>query len=245
MTRPHLSVVIPAYDEALRLPPTLETVKAWLAGQGFDWEIVVVDDGSRDATAELAREALSSCPHQVIRHDRNRGKGAGLRTGMQAALGEFVLYTDADLSTPIEEASRFLEAHRDGVPVVIGTRKSPGANVTRRQHPVRENMGRVFTWLSNVLVGGSVTDYTCGFKSFRADACRDVFSRLYEDGWAYDSEVLHLVRRLDYDLREIPVRWANDPSTRVNLLHDTLGSMAGLIRIRVRSLLGRYDRGGR
>jgi dolichyl-phosphate beta-glucosyltransferase len=101
-------------------------------------------------------------------------------------------------------------------------------------------MGRVYTWLSNVLVCPGVTDFTCGFKCFRADACREIFSRLCEQGWAYDSEVLYLARRLGHEVREVPVSWTNDPSTRVRLLRDAVGSFAGLLRIRTRALFGRY-----
>jgi dolichyl-phosphate beta-glucosyltransferase len=232
--------VIPAYNEEKRLPPTLERVVAWIRAQDFPCEVVVVDDGSADATAAVAEKALAGVEHRVLAHPVNRGKGAGLRTGMTAARGDFVLMTDADLSTPIEEVSRFLEVHAAGVPVVIGTRKTAGARVLRRQRPLRENMGRVFTLLSNALVCPGVTDFTCGFKCFRADACREIFSRLAERGWAYDTEVLYLARRLGYEVREVPVSWTNDESTRVRLVRDAVGSFLGLVRIRARALGGRY-----
>jgi dolichyl-phosphate beta-glucosyltransferase len=237
---PKLSIVIPAYNEARRLPPTLETVTAWIRRQPFACEVVIVDDGSSDGTADAARHALVGVDHRVLAHAVNQGKGAGLRTGMTAARGEYVLMTDADLSTPIDEADRFLELHATGVPVVIGTRKAPGANVIRRQAALRERMGRVYTLLSNLLICPGVSDFTCGFKSFRADACREVFGRLREEGWAYDTEVLYLARRLGFEVRELPVRWTNDPSTRVRLLRDAAGSFAGLVRIRSRVLFGRY-----
>lgn len=240
MSVPHLSLVFPAYNEAKRLPATLDTVLDWLDAQDFDAELVIVDDGSSDGTAELARERLAGRDAQVLVHERNQGKGAGLRTGMVAARGDHVLFSDADLSTPIEEATRFLERHAAGCPIVIGTRKSAGAQVLKRQSPVRENMGKVYTLLSNALICPGVSDFTCGFKSFRRDAAHAIFSRLRENGWAYDSEVLYLARRLGYDVTEVPVRWINDPSSRVNLLRDTLGSAAGLARIRGRALFGRY-----
>lgn len=240
MTAPRLSIVVPAYNEAKRLPPTLERVLAWTRTKDFACEVVVVDDGSADGTAEIARRALAGVEHQVLVHETNRGKGAGLATGMTAARGEIVLMTDADLSTPIEEMDRFLEFHSAGAPIVIGTRKTAGASVLVHQSPLRERMGRVFTWLSNVLICPGVTDFTCGFKSFRADACREIFSRLLEEGWAYDAEVLFLARRLGYEVREAPVRWTNDPSTRVRLVRDAVGSFSGLLRIRVRSSTGRY-----
>ena len=243
MTRPRLSVVIPAYNEAGRLPPTLGRIVAWARGREFEVEVVVVDDGSTDGTAGAARAALAGFPHDVLVHDRNRGKGAGIRTGMLAATGEFVLFTDADLSTPIEEADRFLAAHAEGAPIVIGTRKSAGAQVLRRQAWLRERMGRVYTRLSGLLVCPGISDFTCGFKSFRADAVRAIFPLQREEGWAYDSEVLHIARRLGFEVREVPVRWTNDPSTRVRLVRDALGSFAGLLRIRWRGVRGAYRRG--
>lgn len=240
MTNPRLSIVIPAYNESRRLPPTLDKVKAWARAQPYPVEIVIVDDGSRDGTADLARSALAGLDHQVIVHEKNRGKGGGIKTGMCAARGEFVLFSDADLSTPIEEAERFMAEHEKGVPIVIGTRKSQGAQVLKRQNPIRENMGKVFTLLSNWLVCPGISDFTCGFKSFRADACKDIFTKQCEMGWAYDSEVLYLARRLRHEVREVPVRWVNDESTRVNLLRDSVGSLAGLLRIRWRALRGGY-----
>ena len=240
MKTPRLSVVIPAYNEARRLPPTLARVRAWADAQDFPVEVVVVDDGSTDGTADVARRGLEGFEHRILVHERNRGKGAGLRTGMAAAAGDFVLFSDADLSTPIEEATRFLELHDRGVPVVIGTRKCGSAAVLVRQSAVRERMGRVFTWLSTVIVCPGITDFTCGFKSFRRDACEAIFGRMLEDGWAYDSEVLFLARRLGFEVREVPVTWANDPSTRVRLVRDAIGSFAGLVRIRWRDATGRY-----
>lgn len=243
MTRPRLSIVIPAYNEEKRLPPTLGRIVEWCAAQSFASEIVVVDDGSGDGTRAAAAAALGSFPHTILVHERNRGKGAGIRTGMTAARGEYVLFSDADLSTPIEEASRFLEEHLRGAPVVIGTRKSGSAQVTVRQKRLRESMGKVFTWLSNLLICPGVSDFTCGFKCFRADATEQIFSRALEDGWAYDTEVLFLARKLGFPIRELPVRWANDPSTRVRLLRDAVGSFLGLVRIRLRAVTGRYRLG--
>ncbi len=244
MTPPHLSLVVPCYDETHRLGPSIERILAWVRAQDFESEIVIVDDGSRDGTAEFAEQHLADARHVVLRHARNRGKGAALRTGMLAAVGRHVLFSDADLSTPIEEASKFLAAHAAGAPIVIGSRKTKGAAVTKRQNPLRENMGRVYTWLSNVLICPGVSDFTCGFKSFVRQAAQDVFSRVREEGWAYDSEVLYLARRLGYPVTEVPVAWANDPSTRVRLLRDAFGSAAGLARIRGRALRGVYDAPG-
>ncbi|MCE9636397.1 MAG: glycosyltransferase family 2 protein [Planctomycetes bacterium] len=240
MTRPRLSVVVPAYNESRRLPPSLETIVTWARAQPYVVEIVVVDDGSTDGTRDVAERGLANVEHQILVHDRNLGKGAGIRTGMRAAKGEFVLFSDADLSTPIDEATRFLAIHETGAPIVIGTRKNGEARVLVRQNPLRERMGRVFTWLSNVLICPDVSDFTCVFKSFRADVAAEIFSRALEDGWAYDTEVLFLARRLGYPIREVAVPWTNDPSTRVRLVRDAVGSFLGLLRIRRRAAQGRY-----
>lgn len=240
MTRPRLSVVVPAYNESRRLPPSLQTIVTWARSQPFAVEIVVVDDGSTDGTRDAAERGLAGTEHQILVHESNLGKGAGIRTGMRAARGEYVLFSDADLSTPITEASAFLDIHGTGAPIVIGTRKTGAARVLVRQNPIRERMGRVFTWLSNVLICPGVSDFTCGFKSFRADVASEIFSRALEDGWAYDTEVLFLARRLGYPIREVPVPWTNDPSTRVRLVRDAVGSFLGLLRIRRRAAQGRY-----
>lgn len=240
MSGPRVSVVIPAYNEARRLPPTLDKIAAWARAQTFAVEIVIVDDGSTDGTADAARARLAGIDHRILSHDRNRGKGAGIRTGMTAARGEYALFTDADMSTPIAEYDGFLARHAAGAPIVIGTRKAGGARVSVRQPWLRERMGRVFTWLSNVLICPGVSDFTCGFKSFRTDAREAIFPQLREDGWAYDTEVLYLARRFRFPVVELPVAWANDPSTRVRLLRDAAGSFVGLVRIRGRAFAGRY-----
>ena len=191
---PDLTIVVPCFDEAHRLGPTLDRIRAWIGGRDEAVDVLVVDDGSTDATAAVARRALAGADHRVLTHPRNRGKGAALRTGMTAATGALVLFTDADLSTPIEAAGRFLAAHRAGHAVVIGSRKTAGARVTRRQHPVRETMGKVYSSLSRGLICPGVTDFTCGFKGFRAPAAVAVFSRAAIDGWAFDVEAVVAAR---------------------------------------------------
>ena len=241
MSAPHLTIVVPCFNEALRLGCTLDRIRTWVAGQRFVTEILIVDDGSTDGTSELATAHLDGVDHRILRHATNRGKGGALRTGMMAARGDFVLFTDADLSTPIEHADTLLRTHAEGVPVVIGSRRLPGAEVTRHQGRVRESMGKAYTWLSTLLICPGITDCTCGFKSFSREAAHDIFGRLRENGWAYDSEVLFLARRAGHAVVEVPVRWANDPNTRVNLIRDSIDSALGLARIRWRAMTGAYD----
>jgi dolichyl-phosphate beta-glucosyltransferase len=194
-------------------------------------EIVLVDDGSDDGTAEVAGKLFRPIPHRVISYLPNRGKGHAVRVGMLSARGRIRLLSDADLSTPLDEIPRFLAAHRAGYDVVIGSRKRPGARVEVRQPWLRESMGKIFTFLSGTLVASGITDFTCGFKSFTAEAAETVFSRLRLPDWSYDTELLWRVRSLGLKLREVPVRWTDDPATRVNRLRDAIRSFGGILRV--------------
>jgi glycosyltransferase involved in cell wall biosynthesis len=230
--KPDFSLVIPAYNEAERLPATLPRMVSYLDGlPGVSYEIVVVDDGSADETAARAEAELNGSPGRVISYRPNRGKGCAVKRGMLASEGRIRLFSDADLSTPLTEIPRFLAAHRRGYDVVIGSRKRPGARVVRRQPLLRESMGKVFTLLSNVLVVSGVSDFTCGFKSFTAEASERVFPRMEIEDWSYDTELLWLVRDEGLRLKEVPVSWEDDPRTKVSRVKDTVRSLKGLLRM--------------
>lgn len=233
-----LSIIVPALDEEVRLPATLRRILDWADGQRRRVEIVVVDDGSADRTAEVAVERGDSRV-RLLRLPANRGKGAALRAGVAASRGAFVLVTDADLSTPIEEAAALLAALEAGADVAIGSRKMPGATIVVHQPWLRERLGKVFTWLARQLIA-DVSDVTCGFKAFRGAAARDIFSRVRVYDWSFDAEVLLLATRLGYRLREVPVRWADCAGTKVRLGRDVLRSLEGLARIRLNAARGRY-----
>jgi len=236
-----LSVVVPAYNEARRIQSTLREIDAYLALQGYAAEIVVVDDGSEDETAAVVRSLAVdfSVPVRLRRYRGNRGKGFALKVGFGAARGDRILFTDADLSTPIEEAALLLGALQRGADVAIGTRKSDGARISIRQPWLREKLGLVFTLIVQALVA-DVTDATCGFKAFRGDVGRDLFARLRIDDWSFDAELLWVAHLRRYRVEEVPVRWADRPGTKVRLLRDVLGSLLGLVRIRANSALSRY-----
>lgn len=168
------------------------------------------------------------------------GKGAAIRSGMLNSEGEWAIFMDADYSVPIEEFEKF-ERYMNGYQVIIGSRKTEGSNVEIRQHPVREFMGKVFTWLSNFILSTNYTDFTCGFKCFRGDVINKIFGRQIINRWSYDSEILYLVKKFNLKYIEVPVRWRNDPNTKVRLLKDTVDSFLDLIRIRFYDLIGRYD----
>jgi dolichyl-phosphate beta-glucosyltransferase len=235
MTEPALSIVVPALNEEDRLPRTLERIASHLSRRREGYELVVVDDGSRDRTAERAQAAGAT----VLRNETNRGKGYAVRRGMLAARGARRLMTDADLSTPIEELDRLCARMDEGHDVVIGSRALPGSRIEVRQPWYRENMGRVFNLFVRALAVPGVTDTQCGFKLFSGAAARDVFSAARLDGFSFDVEVLFLARRKGYRIAEVPVVWRNDAATRVSLLRGFL-AFPDLLRIRANDWRGRY-----
>jgi glycosyltransferase involved in cell wall biosynthesis len=239
---PELSVVVPAYNEAARIVEPLRRVDAYLQARHPASEIVVVDDGSTDDTVVVVRRLAAelATPVQILSLPGNRGKGHAVKSGVLAARGRLMLTTDADLSTPIEEAERLLAAVAEGVPVVIGSRKMPGAAVEVRQPHLREAMGRVFTLLTGMLVV-RVSDVTCGFKVFTREAAHAIFGRLTLDDWSYDAEALFLARRLGLEVREVPVRWRDVPGTKVRRGRDAGRALVGLTRILANAARGRYD----
>jgi dolichyl-phosphate beta-glucosyltransferase len=236
---PFLSVVIPAFNEAERLPRTLERVGAFLRAFGRGHEILVVDDGSKDGTAERARAAGAT----VLRNEANRGKGHAVRRGMLEARGQRRLMTDADLSTPIEELPRFLEKLDEGYDVVIGSRALPGARIEVHQPWFRENTGRLYNLFVRVLALRGLRDTQCGFKLWSADAARAAFADARLDGFSFDVEALYLARRRGYRIAELPVIWRNDAATRVSLGGGSV-AFPDLLRIRWNDWMGRYDGGG-
>jgi dolichyl-phosphate beta-glucosyltransferase len=234
--RPALSVIIPAYNEAERLPPTLRRVRAWLEAWGQSHEIIVVDDGSQDDTAARA-ESLGA---QVLRNGENRGKGYSVRRGMREARGARRLMTDADLSTPMEDLPRLMEYMDGGYGVVIASRALPGANIEVHQPWYRENMGRFFNLCVRALALPGLQDTQCGFKLFSAQAAEDAFGPARLDGFSFDVEALFLARRKGHRIAEIPVTWRNDAASRVSSLKGFLAFL-DLLRIKSNAWMGRYD----
>jgi len=242
---PKLSIVFPAYDERERLPSTLERIAEWLGERCREVEIVVVDDGSKDGTGEVAGETARrlSLPLTLLRHEPNRGKGFAARRGMLAGRGDALLLTDADLSVPIEHLEAFEAALAEGPDAVIGSRHLSGSDIAVHQPLLRERLGSAFRVIAGALVAPGVSDFTCGFKLFRRAAAREVFGRQRLSGWGYDVEILVIARRLGLTVRELPVSWFDDRRSRVRLGRDVVRSAVDLLRIRGNDLLGRYGPG--
>ncbi len=236
-----LSIIVPAYNEERRLAAPLREIGRYLEQSQLRSEIVVVDDGSIDRTFELACEigADLPVPVRVVRSARNRGKGHALKLGFEVAEGERLLFTDADLSTPIAHADDLLAALDRGFDVVIGSRKMPGAELEVHQPFLRETLGKGFTLLVRILIGW-VSDVTCGFKMFRAEVGKDLFGRVRVFDWSYDAEVIFLVGQQGLRLTDVPVRWHDESGTKVRLVDAVLRSLIGLLRIRWYAARGVY-----
>lgn len=249
--RPFLSVVIPAYNEERRLPQTLQSVVDYLARQSYASEVIVVDDGSRDMTGQVVESFRAA--HSIVTLIRNdhRGKGYAVRTGMLAAQGRIVLFSDADLSTPIEEIAELLPWFERGFGIVIGSREGSGAK--RIKEPFyRHIMGRVFNFVVRLLTVRGIDDTQCGFKAFRDDVARDVFSRmkLYGENaqavtgsmvTGFDVEVLFIGQKSGYKIKEVPVEWRYGNETKVNPLKDSWRNFRDVVMVRWNDLRGRYD----
>jgi len=242
--RPAVSVVIPAYNEEERIGTTIGAIAAYGAARGLALEILLADDGSRDATRDRAAAAAHGrVPLHILPAPENRGKGDAVRRGMLAATGALVLFTDADLSTPIEAFDAFRRAFEGGAAFIIGSRKLEPELVVQRQPALRQALGRGFSALARRLVHPGVTDFTCGFKACRSEVVPVLFSPLTRRDWSFDAELLCIARRRGVPVLELPVPWANRPETRVRLARDVVRSAIGLAAIVARAARGAYDAG--
>jgi len=239
---PELSIVIPAYNEQRRLPETLRRVRAYLEARRADAEVIVVDDGSRDPTAALVEARRGEFPGlRLVSNGFNRGKGYSVRHGMLEARGRIVLFTDADLSAPIEEADKLLAAMRDHE-VAIGSRGVDRSLIEVHQSPLREFAGIVFNFLVRAITGLRFVDTQCGFKAFLREPSRIIFEQQRIERFGFDPEILFLAKRHGLRAVEIPVRWAHDPQTRVKMVRDSLQMFGEVLSIRWNWLLGRYPK---
>jgi dolichyl-phosphate beta-glucosyltransferase len=243
---PGLSIVVPAFNEARRLPRTLPRLIGYVEALGEPAEIVLVDDGSVDATGDVAVAIAAARDHvRVLRGAQNRGKGASVRRGVLATRYAHVLFTDADLSAPIAEAAKLRAALAAGADVAIGSRRVTGAEVRVHQPWGRALAGRIFSRLVAVAFLPGIRDSQCGFKAFRRAAAAELFSRQRVERFAFDVEILWLARRLGYRIAEVPVAWRDDPASHIRLRRDVPGMLADLAGVRLRALVGGYGpRGG-
>lgn len=237
----HLSIVVPAYNEAERIGASLVRIREWIEAKGLDAEVLVVDDGSSDGTAKVAGDLLRGGAGRVLGSGENRGKGHAVRTGVLAATGRWVLFSDADLSTPIEEYESLARVAREhDLDVVIGSRSLPDSRVEVPQGPLRRVLGAGFRFLVTALTGLSHRDTQCGFKLMDRARIRPLFEKMILDGFAFDVELLFLCRRFGFSVREVPVTWRNDTRSSVRVGIDPLLMLRDILRVRWAFHRGRY-----
>jgi dolichyl-phosphate beta-glucosyltransferase len=242
MSGPYLSIVIPAYNEALRVGSTLEKVRQYAETRNYPCELVLVDDGSQDETPQILESFQEHYPKaRVLRNEPNRGKGFTVRRGVLEARGEFVLFTDADLSAPIEETNKLLAAlETSGADAAVGSRALDRRLIGIHQPWRREMAGRVFNLLVRLFTGLKIRDTQCGLKLFRRATTRRAFELQRVTGFGFDPELLFLIQYLGGRIVEVPVRWNDSPATKVHFLRDSTRMFLDLVALRWRALTGRY-----
>ncbi len=234
MSSPRLAVIIPAYNEEVRLRPTLERIHEYLSAQSYSWSVTVVSDGSTDSTEEIATEfGKSHLGFSLIANRPNQGKGAAVRTGMLQVDGEYLLFSDADLAAPIEEIEKLLPSMEKAFDIAIGSRPLKDSQLEIHQPKYRELMGRAFNKAVQLLAVKGIHDTQCGFKLFKIDVARDVFSRCKLDGFGFDFESLMIARDLGYKIDEVPIRWSHQEGSKVVMMRDGPKMLIELVKLRL------------
>ncbi len=240
MSSPYLSIIIPAYNEETRLPHTLAQVFSFLAEQSYQAEVIVVENGSRDRTLNIAQEISASFPNLFVFHNEEAGKGKAVQRGILAARGEYRVFCDADLSMPIEELARFIPPHTDA-DIVIASREVEGA--VRYDEPHQRHLtGRVFNFIIRLLALPEIHDTQCGFKGFRADVAEDLFRHQTVHGWAFDVEILYIAKLRGYKVVELPIPWYYREESKINVIRDSWRMFLDILNIRKNARQGLYNK---
>ncbi len=243
MSYAQYSIVIPAYNEAARITNALEAVARCIRQRQWSAEVVVVDDGSRDRTAELVRAFAASAPEvRLLQNPGNRGKGYSVRNGILHSFGEVVMFTDADLSAPIEEAEDLFAAIAGGADIAIGSRWLERARQTIRQPLYRQFFGRCFNAVTRMVMRLPFADTQCGFKAFTRAAAQTIFQLQTIERWGFDPEILFIAIKRGYQIVEVPVSWAHDERTRISYVKDGIRMLEDIAIVRRNALLGRYNK---
>lgn len=233
-----VSLIIPVFNELERLD-NLRLIHKFLERKKYNYELIVVDDGGKRENLKYLKKLQKEIPFELISYRQNKGKGYAVKQGVLKAKGDYILFTDIDLSVPIKELSKFVITAKSN-PVVIGSRNIKGSKVLVSQSKIREFMGQIFTNLSQLVLGLKVSDFTCGFKCFQKNAGKEIFKRLVINRWGFDSEVLLIAKRLNYKIMELPVEWSHNKQTKVSFPKDIIRSFAELMRIKNNDLKGYY-----
>ena len=237
---PMISIVVPAFNEGGRIGNSIKKIDAFIRQSQLSFEFIVVDDGSADNTAEIVRKSQVE-GLRLVQNGRNRGKGYSVRQGVLAASGKYVLFTDADLSAPIEELDKLLdEAMKEGVDIVIGSRAVDRKFIEKHQAPFRELGGILFNSMVRFILGLQLHDTQCGFKLFNRQRSRRIFELQRTSGFGFDPELLFIAKRHGLTIRETPVRWSHAEGSKVNFLRDGIRMLIDLVQIRWNGMIGRY-----
>jgi dolichyl-phosphate beta-glucosyltransferase len=236
----YLAVVVPAYDEANRILPSLQRLEEYYSAQNYSWSVTVVSDGSTDGTKDIVEEFAATHPNfSLIAYSPNRGKGYAVRRGMLTVEGEVILFCDADLATPQEETEKLLPHMQGGADIAIGSRPLKNSKLEKRQPIYREMLGRAANVLIRFLGVRGIHDTQCGFKMFTRKAARDVFSRCKFNGFSFDFEALMIAQDLDMKIAEVPIRWSHQEGSKVVLWRDIPRALRDLVKLR---LMGKKKR---
>lgn len=230
MASPLISIIIPAYNEESRITKTLDTITEYLNHNHINAEIIVVDDGSSDATAQVANQPDNNI--KVIKQPKNMGKGAAVRRGMIESCGDIRIFTDADLSTPIHEIDKVISRMNDGIEVFVGSRAIDASLIKKHQPKYRELMGKTFNLIVRMFVLKGIKDTQCGFKAFTKSAANTIFNQAKIDGFGFDVEILFLARKFGFQISEVPVEWHNDDRTTVSPIIDSMKMFIEILKVR-------------
>jgi dolichyl-phosphate beta-glucosyltransferase len=237
-----ISVVIPAYNEGNRVITSYRILTEYFQKNHPDYELIFVDDGSGKPLKQELGRFLNDDPHtKILTNETNKGKGYSVRRGIIASKGEYVLFTDADLSTPIKEAEKLISALGNGYDLAIGSRALPSSEILLHQSFHRESSGKTFNVILRKILPLQITDTQCGFKAFRRDVAQDIFKRQTLNGFCFDAEILMIAKERGYKLKEIPVVWLNSEKTSVNLFKEPLMMFVDLIKVKINSMKGKYS----
>ena len=243
-----LSVVVPIYNEEERIGPSLIRIVDYFAEKDYRYELILVMDGCEDNSAEICKGLLKkmkgrleNCSVNFLESMENHGKGYSVRKGCLFAKGKYVLFMDADLSTPVEEVEKLIAYLQDGFNIAIGSRAIRGADVVVKQSIIRRSMGKIFNFFVRMITGMDYHDTQCGFKCFDSTAVEIIFNRLKIDGFGFDVEILYLAKQFNLKVKEVPVRWFNSPKSKVRIIADSVEMLLSILKIKQihsRNMLG-------
>lgn len=241
MTKIKLSVVVPCYNEQARFHEGFLHLYSYLKKQKYKWELIFVNDGSRDETLSLIKSTVKGLKDvKILSYKKNRGKGYAITKGVHVSKGQYIFFSDIDHSVQISTVERFFKFFGKNYKVVIGSRRVVGAKILIRQHPVRELLGRGFTFLVDLFIYRGIKDATCGFKAFEKKVAKQLFKKLRVYGWTFDAEILYLCKKYGFSVAQVSVTWSNVKGSKVSFKKDIISSLVGLCKIRINGLRGVY-----